>query len=148
MKRIKWILLSLFFGFSAGIKAQLPLASGAPNQRLLNEAVDISEDFRNFSNTYFIADSLTEFDPVTGQGKVKWMRHVYQTRQAFDNMLAFLSPARGNEFPGIEYAVNPVMPFSLEFVSPRTIRIRMRTGLETHPDEPFIDACKRVCTKR
>ncbi len=135
MKSFKWILLSAFLGISAGTKAQLPLASGAPNQRLLNEAVDISEDFRNFSNTYFIADSLTEFDPVTGQGKVKWMRHVYQTRQAFDNMLALLAPIGGNEFPGIEYEANPVMPFALEFVSPKTVRIKMKTGFEAQPEE-------------
>jgi len=135
MNSIKWIMISALLAFSVGIKAQLPLASGAPNQRLLNEAVDISEDFQNFANTYFVADSLTEFDPATGQGKVKWMRHVYQTRQAFDNMLAFLSPIDGNEFPGIEYAANPVMPFALEFVSPKTVRIKMKTGFETKPEE-------------
>jgi alpha-D-xyloside xylohydrolase len=72
MKGFKWILLSLLLASSLGIRAQLPIASGAPNQRLLNEAVDISEDFRNFTNTYFIADNLEEFDPVTGKGKVKF----------------------------------------------------------------------------
>ena len=72
MKHFRWLFLTLFFGFSVGTKAQLPLASGTPNQKLLNEAVDISEDFRNFSNTYFIADSLTEFDPATEQGKVNF----------------------------------------------------------------------------
>ncbi len=138
MRNFKWIILFLFLMFFSNLKAQLPLSSGAPNQRLLNEAVDISEDFRNFTNTYFIADNLVEFDPATGQGKVRWTRHVYKTNQAFDNMLATLTPSGGNEFPSNEYEVNPVMPFSLEFVSPRTVRIRMATGLETHPDEPSL----------
>jgi alpha-D-xyloside xylohydrolase len=127
--------LLLMFG---SLRAQLPLASGAPNQALLNEPVDISEDFRNFSNTYFLADSLTAFDPTTGRGTVRWMRNVYQTRQAFNNMLAFLRPIGGNEFPGLEYEANPHMPFSLEFVSPRTVRIRMKTGIETQPDQPSL----------
>jgi alpha-D-xyloside xylohydrolase len=115
--------------------AQIPMSSGAPNQALLNEPIDISEDFRNFSNTYFLADSLTAFDPATGKGTVKWMRNVYQTRQAFNNMLAFLKPIAGNEFPVVEYEANPHMPFSLEFVSPRTVRLRMKTGTETQPDQ-------------
>jgi len=134
--KLKNLFLALATVWLAGeISAQLPLASGAPNQVLLNEAVDISEDFRNFSNTYFVADSLTTFDPTTGQGKVKWRRHVYQTRQAFDNMLAFLTPIAGNEFPGIEYETNPVLPFSLEFVSPKTVRIKMKTGFEAQPEQ-------------
>lgn len=138
MRRVKWILVSLFLLFFTGINAQLPLASGAPDQRLLNEAVDISEDFRNFTNTYFIADNLVEFDPATGQGKVRWTRHVYKTNQAFDNMLATLTPSGGNEFPSNEYEANPVMPFSLEFVSPGTVRIRMKTGFEAQPEEPSL----------
>lgn len=117
------------------VQAQLPIESGNPAQALLNEPVDISSDFRNFANTYFVADSLTAFDPETGQGTVKWMRNVYQARQAFNNMLAFLRPIGGNEFPGVEYEVNPHMPFSLEFVSPRTVRIRMKTGRETQADQ-------------
>ncbi len=127
------------FIFGSGLtRAQLPLSSGAPNQALLNEPVDISEDFRNFSNTYFLADSLVDFNPGTGQGTVKWVRHVYQTRQAFNNMLAFLRPVGGNEFPGAEYEVHPRTPFSLEFVTPRTIRIRMKTGTVVQPDTPSL----------
>jgi alpha-D-xyloside xylohydrolase len=118
--------------------AQIPMSSGAPNQYLLNEPIDISEDFRNFSNTYFVADSLTGFDPATGQGIVMWRRHVYQTRQAFNNMLAFLKPIAGNEFPETEYEVNPHLPFSIEFVSPRTVRIRMKTSKGQLSDEPSL----------
>ncbi|NQU85343.1 MAG: alpha-xylosidase, partial [Mariniphaga sp.] len=133
MKRLI-IAITLLFCAVSGY-AQLPLASGASNQALLNEPIDISEDFRNFSNTYFIADSLSSFNPETGQGEVKWMRHLYQTRQAFNNMLAFLTPVEGNEFPGVEYAAHPVLPFSLEFVSPKTVRVKMKTGFEAKEDE-------------
>jgi alpha-D-xyloside xylohydrolase len=112
------------------------LQAGAANQppRLLNEPVDISPDFRDFHNTYFLADSLAEFDAGSGSGMLTWKRHVYRTRQAFDNMLARLQPVEGNEFPGGEYAVDPVLPFSIELVTPRTLRIRVTTGLPARPD--------------
>ena len=115
--------------------AQLPPASGAPNHRLLNDALDISEDFYNFANTYFVADSLAAFNPQTGQGQVKWMRHQFRTRHAFNNTLAALSPVEGNEFPGVEYETHPRLPFALEFVSQKTVRIRMKSGVEAGPDE-------------
>ena len=136
----KLLLLTLCFlalEFSR-VEAQIPYASGPSNQYLLNQPIDISEDFMNFTNTYFLADSLASFDPVTGKGDVNWKRYVYQTRQAFNNMLAFLQPAKGNEFPQAEYAVNPTLPFSIEFVSPRSFRIRVNSGLETHPNEPSL----------
>ncbi len=121
----------------AGVPAsgQLPLASGDQRQALLNEPVDVSEDFRNFSNTCFLADELVRFDPATGQGLLRWQRGIYQTRQAFNNMLAFVRPVGGNEFPGGEYETNPELPFSVEFVSPRTVRLRLRSSQVAAPEK-------------
>ena len=70
---------------------------------LLNVPVDVSEDFKNFENTYYLADSLANFDPATASGQIIYRRFEYSTRQAFDNMLATLNPVRANEFPGTEY---------------------------------------------
>jgi alpha-D-xyloside xylohydrolase len=95
---------------------------------LLNDPVDVSGDFRDFANTIFTADKLGEFDPATGSGNIQYQRNLWQTAQAFDNMLAVLKPVPGNEFPGREYAANPELPFTLEFVSPRTVRLRMASG--------------------
>ena len=95
---------------------------------LLNDPVDVSGDFRDFANTIFTADQLGEFDPATASGTVQYQRNAWATAQAFDNMLSVLKPVAGNEFPGREYAANPELPFSLEFVSPRTVRIRMASG--------------------
>jgi alpha-D-xyloside xylohydrolase len=96
---------------------------------LINEPVDISPDFRNFVNTYFLADSLASFDPATVSGTVEWQRNRYGRRMAFNNELAALYPAKNTIFPAAEYQENPVLPFSIQFVSPRTIRLRMNTGL-------------------
>lgn len=125
----------LFLMGSGQVMAQLPPASGMPDQALLNEPLDISEDFRNFSHTYFLADELVSFDPATGQGLLKWQRGVYKTRQAFNNMLAFVRPVEGNEFPEGEYEVNPELPFMVEFISPRTVRLRWQTAKVTAPEE-------------
>ena len=111
---------------AAALASTQPLA--ADQLPLLNETVDISDDFRDFSNTYFLADSLDGFDPATGSGRILYQRNVRATAHSFNNTLSTLKPSPGNEFPGIEYAANPSLPFSLEFVSPKTVRIRIATG--------------------
>ena len=114
--------------------AQIPMHSPDKNQALLNEPVDISGDFRNFSNTYYVADSLSAFDPKTGKGEITYRRYQYFTRQAFNNMLAVLRPVRANEFPDHEYAASPALPFSLEFISPSTVRIKTSSRFQVKPD--------------
>jgi alpha-D-xyloside xylohydrolase len=103
-----------------------------PQLPLLNDPVDISGDFRDFSDTYFLANKLAEFDPATGSGKIAYQRAQYVTRQAFDNMLAVIKPVGPNEFPDNEYAANPALPFSIQFVSPRAIRLRLASGPRFH----------------
>ncbi len=105
---------------------------------LLNEPVDISPDFRDFTNLYYLADKLSDFDPAAATGKITWQRAQYFTRQAFDNFLAVIQPTQPNEFPGNEYEANPTLPFSLEFVSPNTVRIRAKTGLDVKPEKPSL----------
>ncbi|MFD2162866.1 TIM-barrel domain-containing protein [Paradesertivirga mongoliensis] len=105
------------------------------DMNLLNSPVDISRDFRDFTNTYYLADSLSKFNPATASGEVLYKRHNYITRQAFDNMLGVLRPAAANEFPTTEYAASPSLPFSIEFVSPRTVRIKATSGFQVKPDQ-------------
>ncbi|MFW6370167.1 MAG: TIM-barrel domain-containing protein [Bacteroidota bacterium] len=99
-----------------------------------NEPVDISPDFADFKNTYYLAGDLVTFNPQTGEGKIQYNRYEYATRMAFNNMLGVLQPVEANEFPGIEYAASPELPFSIQFVSPRTVRIRAKSGFEVAPD--------------
>ena len=102
------------------------LANSTPT--LLNDPIDISPDFRALANTYFLADSLAEFNPATHVGKIRYQRSQYFTRQAFNNMLAGLKAVGPNEYPDNEYAASPSLPFSIEFVSPKTVRIRAASG--------------------
>ena len=123
--------LALALLFSASLHAQ-------STPYLLNEPFDISGDFRDFTNTYFVADSLSGFQPATGAGTMTWKRNTYATRHAFDNTMAGLTPVRQNEFPSIEYAADPALPFSVEFVSSKTIRIRASTGTSAPNPEPSL----------
>ena len=109
-----------------------PLPAANPTLPLLNDPVDVSADFRDFSDLYYLADQLADFDPATGSGKITWQRAEYFTRQAFDNMLAVIKPVQPNEFPADQYAANPTLPFSVEFVTPRTVRIRLTSGPQVH----------------
>src|SRR5690242_5842701 len=104
-------------------------------QSLLNEPVDISGDFRDFSNTYFLADKLADFNPTSGDGKIVYQRAQYSVSMSFNNMQAKVKAVGPNEFPQNVYPVNPSLPFSIQFVSPRTIRIRMASGAQFYPSQ-------------
>ena len=49
--------------WSPRLKAQVDRPPG-----LLNDLVDISADFHEYRNTFFLADKLAGFDPATGGG--------------------------------------------------------------------------------
>ncbi len=110
--------------------------SGNQSPALLNDPVDVSSDFRDFRNSYFLADQLEGFDPTTGRGTLNWRRYQLYPQIAFNNIEAVLRPFRGITFPESEYAINPSLPFSLQFVTPRTVRIRIGTSVVTKPEEP------------
>jgi alpha-D-xyloside xylohydrolase len=129
----------LLFAVGAAVLAAAPATGQTPYPPyLMNEAVDISPDFQDFANGYFLADGLASFDPETGEGTIRYVRHRYQTRLAFNNMLASLEPAEENIFPGGEYPPAPEQPFRLEFVSPRTVRIVARSKPQVVADEPSL----------
>lgn len=115
-----------------------PEVSAQQHSKLINEPVDISEDFRDFSNTFFFADSLTSFNPETGKGKIKWKRHEAFSAHNFNNSMISYKRSFSNEFPAVEYAQDPVLPFSIEFTSERTIRIRANTSTEKVSSEPSL----------
>lgn len=127
------VLLALSLGL---FQSQYTVAQNV--QTMLNEPVDLSKDFKDFTNTYFVADSLASFNPATGSGSIKWKRNQYFPAHAFNYTQSALHKVPGNEFPGPEYAENPVLPFSIEFISPKSVRIRANTGTITRKDEPSL----------
>jgi alpha-D-xyloside xylohydrolase len=134
---IRFLSAAVLLSLSLSITAQIPGRPGSP-QHLLNEPVDISGDFYDFTNTYFVADSLQSFDISNGTGTLVYRRYENSTRLAFNNMMGVLKPVSPNEFPNNEYAVSPELTFSIEFISSRTIRIKATTGFKAAKEEPSL----------
>lgn len=105
---------------------------------VLNEPTDISPDFVDYRNTFYLADELASFDPATGKGTVKYNRYEFSTAIAFNNMVSRLSPVNANEFPGTEYQASPELPFTVQFVSARTVRVKMTSGPQFVSNEPSL----------
>ena len=94
----------------------------------------MSTDFRDLSNTLFFADHLESFDVKSGEGLVNWKRGHLMPRQAFNTNGAQPRKMRMLDFPFTAYENDPNLKFKIDFVTPRTVRIRMLTT----PVEPKV----------
>ena len=127
-----------FFALStlcATFSAQAQIQTSAGVQYLMNTPKDMSTDFSDLSNTYFLADSIASFDTGKAVGTVKWNRYRLSPRQAFN--LNGYWPVRMQmlDFPSTEYDNDPVLKIQLRFISPRCVRLTMLTT----PVEPRND---------
>ncbi|MBR7017428.1 MAG: alpha-xylosidase [Prevotella sp.] len=132
MKKI--IIAMMLLGGMVTASAQIQTNAGI--QYLQCMPKDMSTDFSDLSNTYFLADSLISFDTARGEGLVNWKRYRMSPRQAFN--LNGYWPVRMQmlDFPDAAYENDPNLKIKIDFVSPRTVRIRMLTT----PVEPAYDA--------
>lgn len=113
------IILCLIICFSTQLAAQ--------QKRILGEPIDMSIDFKDFHNTFFFADKVASFNGADGKGKISWKRTSLYTRQAFNVNTILPQDLKMLDFPGEAYEQNPELDFSVDFVTPRTLRIRMLT---------------------
>lgn len=113
------IILCLIICFSTQLAAQ--------QKRILGEPIDMSIDFKDFHNTFFFADKVASFNGAEGKGKISWKRTSLYTRQAFNVNTILPQDLKMLDFPGEAYEQNPELDFSVDFVTPRTLRIRMLT---------------------
>lgn len=135
MARTRPLVVALLLMLAAsGLSAQI--VSQPPG--LVSDLVDISPDFSEYSNDYFVADHVGRFDAATASGTIVWQRNHRTPRMAFSNMLSGLRPFPGVTFPEHEYAVDPELAFRIDFVTPRTIRLRIKTGPGTPTDAPSL----------
>ena len=123
MKRIVLALLAV--GGWHVANAQLQTNAGI--QYLQCMPKDVSTDFSDLSNTYFLADSLAQFDAMKGEGLVEWKRYRLSPRQAFN--LNGYWPVRMQmlDFPDAAYDNDPQLKIRVDFITPRTARIRLYT---------------------
>ena len=124
--------MTLFSALLGTIPATAQIQTNAGIQYLQCMQKDVSTDFYDLSNTYFLADSLVSFDAAKGEGQVQWKRYRLSPRQAFN--LNGYWPVRMQmlDFPDAAYENDPALKIKVEWVSPRTVRVRMFTS----PIEP------------
>ena len=113
---------------------------------------DMSADFNDLSNTYFLADSIVSFDHMKGEGILNWKRYRLSPRQAFN--LNGYWPVRMQmlDFPDAAYENDPNLKIRVENISPRTVRIRILTSpvelTDRDEDDPmFSDEFKKAKSK-
>lgn len=116
---------ALCFSTFLSVRAQLQTSAGIQYLQCMQK--DMSGDFYDLSNTYFLADSLASFNVDKGEGLVNWKRYRLSPRQAF-NLNGFW-PVRMQmlDFPDAAYDNDPNLRLKIDFVSPRCLRIRMLT---------------------
>ena len=123
----KRIMFCIFCALLDSMAAHAQIQTNAGIQYLQAMQKDMSTDFFDLSNTYFLADSLVSFDAQKGEGLVQWKRYRLTPRQAFN--LNGYWPVRMQmlDFPDAAYVNDPELKIKVEFISPRTARIRMLT---------------------
>src|SRR5689334_8468703 len=124
-----YVFLSLYliFAGSSGVAAQV-----------LGDPVDVSEDFRQPQNVYFVGSRVKNFDPATGIGSLIWDRYLQTSSLNFNKVDIGLSRGKATEFPATEYDQDPALPFSISFVTPRTIRLRFNAQDAPFDNEPSL----------
>lgn len=114
--------------------------------QVLGDPEDISLDFKKHENVYFIGNQLTDFNSSTGEGRIKWDRYLRTNGLNFNKIDVGLSKGKATEFPSTEYDENPVLPFSISFVSPKTIRLRFNsrdTNFDNNPSLMLVNEPKQ-----
>ena len=122
----KLILISLLMCMVFPIKSEITTVNNHPY--LLSLPKDMSADFNDLSNTYFLADSLSQFDIQTGKGKILWKRNQLMPRQAFNTNTFLLQPLNSLDFPDTAYPQDPELDFSITPINESTVRIRVHTA--------------------
>ena len=129
MRFVAAALLLTAAAFTAGpVRAQVPVWGDPP---------DVSLDFRKLEQVHFIGGRVVEFDASTGLGTLQWDRYRLQPNVSFNKVDVAYSRAESDEFPGTEYARDPQLPFRIDFVSERTVRLRFASS-EIEVEEPSL----------
>jgi alpha-D-xyloside xylohydrolase len=111
---------ALLFFLPRLLAAQYPTGADP----VFGDPLDVSQEFRRLDPTYFVASQLVSFDAASGNGTLRWDRYQRQTGYSFAKVDLDLARGRANEFPGTEYETDPALPFSISFITPRTVRLR------------------------
>ncbi len=137
MKKTFLMLLAASAAYCGSVFAQPQITGGTPY--LMNQPVDVSADFLDMSNTFFFADHLASFDAGKAEGKLNWKRFNLRPRQAFNTNCVWPIQLQMLDFPTPAYDNDPDLKIKLDFITPRTLRIRLlTTPVEPKPTESLM----------
>jgi alpha-D-xyloside xylohydrolase len=110
----------------------MPLFDGP----LENRPVDPSEEFNKQHNHFFLAQKLAGFDPSSGFGKIRWEGFSLEQRVSYHQVtLPFANQKAWVDVPPSEYEDVQDFPFSISFVTPKTVRLRLAARPRDIPEE-------------
>lgn len=94
---------------------------------LQGNAKDMSTDFSDMGNTYFLADSIADFNTATGEGWLNWKRYRLAPRQAFNLNGYWPVRLKMLDFPDTQYDNDPNLKIKVEPIDARTLRVTLLT---------------------
>jgi len=97
-----------------------------------NQPVDVSEEFSKQESHFFIGSNIKEFDQRSATGKIWWKSMALKQRVSYHQVTLPLEDYRvWRDVPPEEYQDDRDLPFSISFITPRTVRLRLAARPET-----------------
>jgi alpha-D-xyloside xylohydrolase len=106
---------------------------------LQNQPVDVSGEFARQDNHFFVGSKVLEFDPPTASCRILWKGLSLTQRVSYHQLtLQFEDYRIWEDLPPGEYEDDQDFSFSVSFVTPRTVRLRVAARPRPSPDEPSL----------
>jgi alpha-D-xyloside xylohydrolase len=109
-----------------------------------NDPVDPSAEFGKQQNHFFVAERVESLDRGSARGEILWKRMSLAQRVSYHQVTLQLDDFRlWRDMPEPEYHDEICCPFSLSFMSPRTVRLQVaaRPSLEER-STPMLTGCE------
>jgi len=101
-----------------------------------NEPVDVSTEFAQQENHFFIGSKVPEFDRRSASGKILWKGLSLKQRVSYHQLTLQLKDYKvWEDLPPGEYEDDQALPFVLSFVTPRAVRLRLAARPDLSPEE-------------
>src|SRR5215203_5795853 len=95
-----------------------------------NQPIDTSEEFAKQENHFFIGSKIEEFDKISASGKIRWQGQALKQRVSYHQITPQFEDYKvWEDVPPGEYEDEQDLPFSVSFITPRTIRLQMSTQI-------------------
>ena len=91
-----------------------------------NQPVDVSEEFSKQESHFFLGSKVEEFDRPSATGKILWKSMARKQRVSYHQVTLPLEDYRvWRDVPPDEYQDDRDLPFSISFITPKTVSLRL-----------------------